>query len=299
MVSPVRPTRARAPGGSFICPKTSDVLSMTPDSFISSQRLFPSRVRSPTPANTEKPPCSVAMLRISSMTMTVLPTPAPPKRPILLPLAKVQTRSMTLMPVSRIVVAVSCSLTGGGRRWIGSRPSLLIGPLPSIGSPMTFIIRPRVPFPTGTMMGAPVSFTSVPRTRPSVVAMAIVRTTLLPRCCCTSRTRRPPSRSISSAWLISGSSPASNATSTTGPMIWVTRPTLPFFDRSSFGLAFSATAILYASCYPAASASAPPTISISSFVIVACRTLLRSSVRSLISSPALSVALRIAIICAL
>ena len=29
-------------------------------------RSLPSRVRSPTPANTEKPPCSVAILRISS-----------------------------------------------------------------------------------------------------------------------------------------------------------------------------------------------------------------------------------------
>jgi hypothetical protein len=37
----------RAPGGSFIWPKTSIVLSMTPDSFISSQRSLPSRERSP------------------------------------------------------------------------------------------------------------------------------------------------------------------------------------------------------------------------------------------------------------
>ncbi len=35
MVRPVRPTRARAPGGSFIWPKTSAVLSRTPDSSIS------------------------------------------------------------------------------------------------------------------------------------------------------------------------------------------------------------------------------------------------------------------------
>src|SRR5438105_4786755 len=39
----------RAPGGSFICPNTSIVLSSTPDSFISSQRSLPSRERSPTP----------------------------------------------------------------------------------------------------------------------------------------------------------------------------------------------------------------------------------------------------------
>ena len=33
---------------------------MTPDSCISSQRSVPSRVRSPTPANTDTPPCWVA-----------------------------------------------------------------------------------------------------------------------------------------------------------------------------------------------------------------------------------------------
>ena len=42
-----RPTRWRAPGGSFIWPKTSIVLSMTPASFISSHRSLPSRERSP------------------------------------------------------------------------------------------------------------------------------------------------------------------------------------------------------------------------------------------------------------
>ena len=77
----------RAPGGSFICPKTSIVLSMTPDSFISSQRSFPSRERSPTPQNADRPPCSWAMLWISSWISTVLPTPAPPNSPTLPPLA--------------------------------------------------------------------------------------------------------------------------------------------------------------------------------------------------------------------
>ena len=55
-----RATRSRAPGGSFIWPKNITVLSMTDlpvlpilVSCISSQRSFPSRVRSPTPANTE------------------------------------------------------------------------------------------------------------------------------------------------------------------------------------------------------------------------------------------------------
>ena len=63
-VRPVRPTRARAPGGSFIGPYTSVTLDssclspslITPPSIISRYRSLPSRVRSPTPANTEKPP---------------------------------------------------------------------------------------------------------------------------------------------------------------------------------------------------------------------------------------------------
>ena len=55
MVSAARPTRSRTPGGSSIWPKTSTVFSMTPDSVISRNRSFPSRVRSPTPANTETP----------------------------------------------------------------------------------------------------------------------------------------------------------------------------------------------------------------------------------------------------
>jgi hypothetical protein len=37
---------------------------------------LPSRVRSPTPANTAKPPCSAAMFRMSSWIMTVFPVPA-------------------------------------------------------------------------------------------------------------------------------------------------------------------------------------------------------------------------------
>ena len=59
---------------------------------------MPSRVRSPTPANTETPLWAFATLWISSMIVTVLPTPAPPKRPTLPPLMYGAIRSMTLMP---------------------------------------------------------------------------------------------------------------------------------------------------------------------------------------------------------
>ena len=60
MVSAESATRRRAPGGSFIWPKTITVWSMTLlpvspilASCISSQRSLPSRVRSPTPAKQE------------------------------------------------------------------------------------------------------------------------------------------------------------------------------------------------------------------------------------------------------
>ena len=87
IVRPDKATRRRAPGGSFIWPNTSIVRSRTPDSFISSQRSLPSRERSPTPQNADRPECSSAMLRISSWMSTVLPTPAPPNSPTLPPFA--------------------------------------------------------------------------------------------------------------------------------------------------------------------------------------------------------------------
>src|SRR5580698_2298097 len=165
------------------------------------------------------------MLRIISMTMTVLPTPPPPKSPIFEPLEKVQMRSMTLIPVSRISVSVDCSEMVGAVRCIGIRPSPANGPLPSMVSPMTLNIRPSVASPTGTWIGAPVARTASPRRTPSVVSMAMVRTVLLPRLCCTSSTSRlPSSRSISSASRISGRRSPLNSTSTTGPITCTTAP---------------------------------------------------------------------------
>ncbi len=56
------------------------------------------------------------------------------------------------------------------------------------------------------MMGAPVSLTDCPRTRPSVASMAIVRTVFSPRCCATSRTTRgdPAGTETSNAFKIGG-----------------------------------------------------------------------------------------------
>ena len=133
IVRPVRGALILAPEVSFIWPNTMIVLSRTPDCFISFQRSLPSRERSPTPVNTEYPPCSLAMLRMSSRIRTVFPTPAPPNRPILPPLENGTRRSMTLMPVSSIVSAGYCSVNEGACLWIGHIASLFTSPLLSIG----------------------------------------------------------------------------------------------------------------------------------------------------------------------
>src|SRR6266436_3554702 len=101
--------------------------------------------------------------------------------------------------------------------------SALIGPASSTGSPITFMMRPSVPAPTGTVIGTPVSVTSCPRTRPSAVSIATVRTVDSPRCCATSSTRRLPPFCVSSALRMAGRCP-SNCTSTTAPMTCVMRP---------------------------------------------------------------------------
>ena len=138
IVSADSATRRRTPGGSSIWPNTSAVLSMTPDSVISRNRSLPSRVRSPTPANTETPPCSFACRRIISWMITVLPTPAPPNIPIFPPCTYGSRRSITLMPVSSICFFGSSSENGGGSRWIGQRSLAWISEASvSSGSPIT------------------------------------------------------------------------------------------------------------------------------------------------------------------
>ena len=139
---------------------------------------------------------------------------------------------MTLMPVTRIAASVDWSTKGGASAWIGADMSLPIGPRSSIGSPMTFMIRPSVLGPTGTRICEPVALTAWPRVRPSVESMAMVRTTFSPRCWATSSTRRLPPLSVSSAERIGGSSP-SNATSTTAPMTWLTRPVRLLVGRAA------------------------------------------------------------------
>src|ERR1700694_3158692 len=165
------------------------------------------------------------MLRISSCTMTVLPLPPPPTSPIVEPWAKVQIRSMTLIPVSRISTLGCCSDSGGASRWIGHRfvPAGLGSS--SIAFPITLKRRPSVSTPTGTEMGEPVACTGSPRRIPSVESIPMHRTTLSPMSDATSSTTLRPSALLTSrASKSSGWSPASNSTSTTAPITWLMRP---------------------------------------------------------------------------
>ena len=171
---------------------------------------------------------------ISSWMVTVLPTPAPPKMPVLPPLVMGATRSMTFMPVSKTSIVGDCSSKVGASAWIGRRSTSAGTTSPiSIGRPSTLKIRPRVASPTGTAMGWPVALAPAPRANPSVESMATVRTELSPRCNSTSRIRSSsPSRGTSTASKISGNCPAGNSTSTTFPSTWVTVPWISAMFRS-------------------------------------------------------------------
>src|SRR5258708_11728159 len=94
------------------------------------------------------------------------------------------------------------------------------------------MMRPSVPSPTGTLIGWPVSDTSWPRTRPSLVSMAVVRRVDWARCWARSSGRRLAWFLVCSALRIAGRW-SSNCTSTTAPMTWVMRPTLLAIMSSS------------------------------------------------------------------
>src|SRR6187551_832908 len=159
---------------------------------------------------------------------TVLPTPAPPNRPILPPLTYGVSRSMTLMPVSRISVLPSSWSKAGALRWMPhcspSRPR----PGTSRQSPRALNTWPLTTSPTGTEIALPVSRTGAPRTRPSVGCIEIVRTRLSPRCWATSRVSvLATASSVMSALRAlnnSGTAPRGNSTSTTAPITRTTRP---------------------------------------------------------------------------
>src|SRR4051794_7506250 len=146
------------------------------------------------------------------------------------------------MPVIRISASVDWSMNSGAALWIGERRLVMTGPRSSTGSPITLRVRPSVSGPTGIMIGLPVSTTSAPRTSPSVVSIATVRTVFSPRCCATSSTRVRAALSTCSADRIDGRSP-SNRTSTTAPMIWVIVPTLLWVVLAAIPQSFSFSVI--------------------------------------------------------
>jgi len=77
---------------------------MTFDSTISRSRSLPSRVRSPTPAKTEKPERALAMLLISSITIDCLADAGAAKQTNLAAAHKrLKSSRMTLIPVSNIL----------------------------------------------------------------------------------------------------------------------------------------------------------------------------------------------------
>jgi hypothetical protein len=130
---------------------------------------------------------------------------------------------LVYLPVIKSSAPEPCSSNDGASLWIGKYLVVLIGPLSSIGSPMTFIILPRVAGPTGTIIGFPVSLTSWPLMRPSVESKAMVLTLFPPKCWATSSTSLFSTPWTSRALRIGGRFP-SNCTSTTAPITWEILP---------------------------------------------------------------------------
>ena len=207
------------------------------------------------------------MLLMSSIIVTVLPTPAPPKRPILPPLANGQMRSITLMPVSSSSCDGDSSSNAGALRWIDIVFSASTGPRSSIGRPSTSMMRPSVSAPTGTMIGAPVLTTFMPRRRPSELPSAIVRTTPSPSCCCDFE-REPDLVHLERVVDLRGSGRAGI------PRRRPRRCTERWFLDSWCSSEFVRFVQFGLSRLRAQTAAAPPTISDSSLVIAACRVLL-------------------------
>ena len=127
------------------------------------------------------------------MINTVLPTPAPPNRPIFPPFWYGCNKSIALIPVSRISMLVFWSTNFGDSLCIGKYVSVSIAPIWSTGSPVTFKILPKIGFPTGILIGSFVLITFIPLFKPSVEAIATALTLLEPSICCTSATMYEPS----------------------------------------------------------------------------------------------------------
>ena len=120
--APSDPTRQRAPGGSFICPKTRAVRSSTPDcAHVVQQLMAFAGALADAGEHGDAADSVSTVVRISSMISTVLPTPAPPNIAALPPRASGASRSITLMPVSN--TSRRRLLTGQWRRLAVDRPA--------------------------------------------------------------------------------------------------------------------------------------------------------------------------------
>ena len=203
-VRPERPTRARAPGGSFIWPYTSAHLEPAVEPlFFFGSLLTPEldhlviEVVALARALADAGEHRIAAVRLGDVVDQLH------DQHRLADAGAAEQADLAALGVGRQQVDDLDAgdedlrfgrLVGeGGRRLVdGARSLSAIGPASSTGSPMTLMMRPSVSSPTGTAIGWPVSVTSWPRTRPSVVSMATVRTEFSPRCCATSSTRRWP-----------------------------------------------------------------------------------------------------------
>ena len=190
IVSADSATRRRVPGGSSIWPKTSAVFSMTPDSVISTKRSLPSRVRSPTPANTDTPPKFLATRLIISWISTVLPTPAPPNRPILPPCTYGREQVDDLdAGLEHLGLAPRAGRSAGALRWIAQRSLMSSSPSGTsrrLAERVEHVALGRRRRPA-RVIGPPVSVTRRrgPGRRSGCIEMA--RTRLSPMCWATSR----------------------------------------------------------------------------------------------------------------
>ncbi len=167
---------------------------------------------------------------MSSITSTVLPTPAPPNIAALPPRASGSIRSITLMPVSKAVTAPLPDRRGGVP-WIGRRGVPLgSGSPPSRIAPVTSISRPRTASPTGTSSGLPVACSFRPRDKPSVDCSAMARTRCASRWPCTSKLPGMSSSvSVRIEWI--GGSGPSKLASMTGPRTAMIRPSVVLIAR--------------------------------------------------------------------
>ena len=179
-VRPDRPTRARAPGGSFICPKTSAHLEPAVEPLFFLGSLFTPEfdhlvieVVALARALADAGEHRIAAMRLGDVVDQLLMMHG------LADAGAAEQADLAALGIGREQVDDLDAgdqnfgfgrLVGiGRRRLVDGAPvrRRCTGPASSTGSPTTLMMRPSVPSPTGTAIGWPVSVTSWPRTRPS------------------------------------------------------------------------------------------------------------------------------------